>query len=255
MSVGFECYRIGDLLLDAGTQEVSRNGTIVPVPRLSFKLLLSLVRHAPNVVSTTQLEEEVWAGLVVDRGTVNKRVLLLRKALGEEKGDDPYIAVIRGSGYRLIAPVERIDVSPEENVEQEKSPESLYKRSSSAVRTASYWLLGVVAVLALYQGFQDTGIDNTGPGQTVSGTQESQSAPMVYSQKSVAVLPFVDMSEGKAHQYLGNGIAEEVINLLAGMNGLSVAARTSSFAFRETSLSAVDIAQDLKVGTILEGSI
>ncbi|NOR19252.1 MAG: tetratricopeptide repeat protein, partial [Xanthomonadales bacterium] len=137
----------------------------------------------------------------------------------------------------------------------EKSPESLYKRSSSAVRTASYWLLGVVAVLALYQGFQDTGIDSTGPGQTASGTQESQSAPMVYSQKSVAVLPFVDLSDGQAHQYLGDGIAEEVINLLAGMDGLSVAARTSSFAFRETSLSAVDIAQDLRVGTILEGSI
>ena len=102
--MGFECYRIGDLLLDAGTQEVTRNGTVVPVPRLSFKLLLSLARHAPNVVSTQQLETEVWAGLVVDRGTVNKRVLLLRKALGEDKGTDPYIAVIRGSGYRLMCP-------------------------------------------------------------------------------------------------------------------------------------------------------
>ena len=106
--MGFECYSIGDLLLDAGTQEVSRDGTVVPVPRLSFKLLLSLARHAPNVVSTAQLEKEVWAGLVVDRGTVNKRVLLLRKSLNEEKDDDPYIAVIRGSGYRLISPVERV---------------------------------------------------------------------------------------------------------------------------------------------------
>ena len=119
--MGFECYRIGDLLLDAGTQEVTRNGTVVPVPRLSFKLLLSLARHAPNVVSTQQLETEVWAGLVVDRGTVNKRVLLLRKALGEDKDTDPYIAVVRGSGYRLIAQVDRIDASPE-TPDQEDSP-------------------------------------------------------------------------------------------------------------------------------------
>jgi len=253
--VGFECYRIGDLLLDAGTQEVSRNGTVVPVPRLSFKLLLSLARHAPNVVSTAQLEKEVWAGLIVDRGTVNKRVLLLRKSLDEDKADDPYIAVIRGSGYRLITPVERIDASPEEHVEEQKSPESLYQRSSSAMRTVSYWLLGIVAVLALYQGFKDSGIGITDHSRDGGAVLENQATAPVYSQKSVAVLPFVDLSEGKAHQYLGDGIAEEVINLLAGMEGLSVAARTSSFSFRESTLNAVDIAQDLKVGTILEGSI
>ena len=107
--MGFECYSIGDLLLDAGTQQVTRDGTVLPVPRLSFKLLLSLARHAPNVVTTKQLENEVWEGLVVDRGTVNKRVLLLRKSLSKDLGEDPYIAVVRGSGYRLVVPVERID--------------------------------------------------------------------------------------------------------------------------------------------------
>jgi len=57
------------------------------------------------------------------------------------------------------------------------------------------------------------------------------------------------------HQYLGDGIAEEVINLLAGMDGLAVAARTSSFAFRDSTSTAVDIAAKLRVGSILEGSI
>ena len=98
--MGFECYRIGDLLLDAGTQEVKRDGVALRVPKLSFKLLLSLARHAPNVVTTEQLEREVWEGLVVDRGTVNKRVLLLRKVLGKPSGDDTYVAVVRGSGGR-----------------------------------------------------------------------------------------------------------------------------------------------------------
>ena len=253
--MGFECYRIGDLLLDAGTQEVTRNGTVVPVPRLSFKLLLSLARHAPNVVTAQQLETEVWAGLVVDRGTVNKRVLLLRKALGEDKGDDPYIAVIRGSGYRLIAQVDRIDASPHTPVEEDKARQSWYRRSSSAMRTASYWLLGMVAVLALYQGFQNTSFTTVDPG--VEGDAVTHTHPMlpVYSQKSVAVLPFVDLSDGQVHQYLGDGIAEEVINLLADMDGLGVAARTSSFAFRDSSSTAMEIAEKLRVGTILEGSI
>jgi len=253
--VGFECYRIGDLLLDAGTQEVTRNGTVVPVPRLSFKLLLSLARHAPNVVSTQQLETEVWAGLVVDRGTVNKRVLLLRKALGEDKSTDPYIAVIRGSGYRLIAQVERIDPSPDTSVQEDTARQNWFQRNSSAIRTTSYWLLGLVAVLALYHGFQSTFFTTVEPGVEGDATTHTQSMLPVYSRTSIAVLPFVDLSDGKTHQYLGDGIAEEVINLLADMDGLGVAARTSSFAFRDSSSTAGEIAARLRVGTILEGSI
>jgi TolB-like protein/DNA-binding winged helix-turn-helix (wHTH) protein/Flp pilus assembly protein TadD len=253
--VGFECYRIGDLLLNAGTQEVSRDGTVVQVPRLSFRLLLSLARHAPNVVSTQQLEKEVWEGLVVDRGTVNKRVLLLRKALSEDKVEDPYIAVVRGSGYRLVVQVERIDVSPDETTQEDKSPQNWFQRKSAAIQMASYGLLGIVAVLALYHGLQHTVLDTVEPGNEGDVATGPQAAPPVYSQSSVAILPFIDFSDGQAHQYLGDGISEEVINLLAGMDGLEVAARTSSFAFRDTSLTAMEIAQELKVGTILEGSI
>jgi len=250
--VGFECYRIGDLLLDAGKQEVSRNGAAIPVPRLSFKLLLSLARHAPNVVSAQQLEQEVWEGLVVDRGTVNKRVLLLRKALSEDKDDDPYIAVIRGSGYRLIAQVERLDPFPDEPARGDSTPQNWYQRNSGAVRTLSFFLLGIVVILALYQGLRNTPSGSTEPG--AEGDAITQTQP-VLPVNSIAVLPFVDLSDSQAHQYLGDGIAEEVINLLAGMDGLGVAARTSSFAFHDTSSTAVEIAAKLRVGTILEGSI
>ena len=251
--MGFECYSIGDLLLDAGTQEVSRNGSAVPVPRLSFRLLLSLVRHAPNVVSIQKLEEEVWSGLVVDKGTINKRVLLLRKSLGEDKGQGPYITVIRGSGYRLDIPVERLSDSPERESPKEAEPQTWYQRSSSTIRTTSYWLLGLVAVLALFQGFQRAPSGSFNPDAGIEASEAQQA--VIYSRQSVAVLPFMDLSDGVDHQYLGDGIAEEVINLLAGMEGLEVAARTSSFAFRDTSLTAMEIADDLHVGTILEGSI
>jgi len=253
--VGFECYRIGDLLLDAGTQEVSRDGNIVPIPRLSFRLLLSLARHAPNVVSMQQLEQEVWAGLVVDRGTVNKRVLLLRKALHKDHSDDPYIAVVRGSGYRLIVPVERISLPPSEPSQEKEDSQERLSRSSNRLRTLSIWVLGIVALLAVAHGIQIMFFNTSEPVLTNESATEVQAPPVVYSQNSVAVLSFVDLSDGNAHQYLGDGISEEVINLLAGMDGLSVAARTSSFSFRDSSLNAMEIAQKLKVGTILEGSI
>ena len=250
--MGFECYRIGDLVLDAGTQEVTRNGSPVPVPRLSFKLLLSLVRHAPNVVSTAQLEQEVWSGLVVDRGTRNKRVLLLRKALGEDKGKGPYITVIRGSGYRLNIPVERVDSEHEKAEQQEEEPKASYQLDSRSIRKISYWLLGLVVIFALYEAIQNRPSEKKA---TEAVQSELQKPTAIFDRRSIAVLPFVDLSDGKEHQYLGDGIAEEVINLLVGMEGLEVAARTSSFSFRDTSLTAMDIADDLHVGTILEGSL
>ncbi|MBT8074237.1 MAG: hypothetical protein HKP21_11065, partial [Xanthomonadales bacterium] len=219
--MGFECYRIGDLLLDAGTQEVTRNGVAVPVPRLSFKLLLSLARHAPNVVSTEQLELEVWSGLVVDRGTVNKRVLLLRRALSDGKAgeQDPYIAVVRGSGYRLIVPVERVLPSSGEAVAEETGEPNWWQRNAGFFRTVSYSLLGIVALLALYQGFQNADTDSITASPAGSAQALAPDAA-VYSRTSIAVLPFVDLSDDGIHQYLGDGLAEEIINLLAGLEGL-----------------------------------
>ena len=188
--MGFECYRIGDLVLDAGTQEVTRNGSPVPVPRLSFKLLLSLVRHAPNVVSVETLEQEVWRGLIVDKGTINKRVLLLRKALGEDKGEGPYVTVIRGSGYRLDVPVERVASEREKTAPPKEGSQAWYQRSSSAIRTISYWLLGIVAILALWQGIQDKSPGT--PGSAGNINQPTAQPEVTDDRRVLAVMPFVD---------------------------------------------------------------
>lgn len=252
--MGFECYRIGDLLLDAGTQEVKRDGVALRVPKLSFKLLLSLARHAPNVVTTEQLEREVWEGLVVDRGTVNKRVLLLRKVLGKPSGDDTYVAVVRGSGYRLIAQVERVECPSVGGAQDDGEGSEPVQSKSELRRRFSYGLLGILAIATVYYVTQSTifsRVENNDSALTIS---QPQSAAVIYSPTSVAVLPFMDLSDGHEHQFLGDGIAEEVINLLAAMDELDVAARTSSFAFRDTNLTALEIAPRLKVGTILEGS-
>jgi TolB-like protein/Flp pilus assembly protein TadD len=74
------------------------------------------------------------------------------------------------------------------------------------------------------------------------------------SGSSIAVLPFADMSVEGNQAYLGDGVAEEILNILAGVDGLQVAARTSSFAFREND-DIRDIASRLGVTYVLEGSV
>jgi len=86
-------------------------------------------------------------------------------------------------------------------------------------------------------------------GSTVTSGAEANASP------SIAVLPFVDMSAEHDQQYLGDGIAEELLNALASIEGLNVAARTSSFSFHGKSVTMSEIGDTLHVRHVLEGSV
>jgi adenylate cyclase len=80
-------------------------------------------------------------------------------------------------------------------------------------------------------------------------------APGAIDPGSIAVLPFVNMSADKDNEYFSDGISEELLNVLVAVDGLSVASRTSSFAYKGRDLGAAAIAGELKVAHILEGSV
>jgi adenylate cyclase len=73
--------------------------------------------------------------------------------------------------------------------------------------------------------------------------------------RSIAVLPFLNMSGDVENEYFAEGIAEELLNVLVRVEGLGVASRTSSFAYKGRDMGAVAIARELNVGHILEGSV
>ncbi|HST28912.1 MAG TPA: tetratricopeptide repeat protein [Rudaea sp.] len=79
--------------------------------------------------------------------------------------------------------------------------------------------------------------------------------PAKATDASVAVLPFADLSEAKDQDYFCDGLAEEILNALASVNGLRVASRTSSFRFRGGTADAREIGKTLRVGAIMEGSV
>lgn len=93
-----------------------------------------------------------------------------------------------------------------------------------------------------------------GAGWWAVRTVDPGAAFTVASDRSIAVLPFADFSPDGDQSYLGDGVAEEILNLLAGIEGLQVAARTSSFAFREND-DIREIANRLDVAYVLEGSV
>jgi TolB-like protein len=86
-------------------------------------------------------------------------------------------------------------------------------------------------------------------------TTQQNAAPLPADVKSIAVLPFVDLSQNKDQEYFGDGISEELAGTLARIEGLRVAARTSSFSFKNTAIDVHVVGQKLNVGSVLEGSI
>jgi TolB-like protein/Tfp pilus assembly protein PilF len=83
----------------------------------------------------------------------------------------------------------------------------------------------------------------------------ADAAPVAILANSIAVLPFLDMSADKDQEYMSDGLAEELLNLLAQIPALHVTSRTSAFAFKGKSVAISDIARQLNVAHILEGSV
>jgi TolB-like protein/Flp pilus assembly protein TadD len=90
--------------------------------------------------------------------------------------------------------------------------------------------------------------------QKTAGDAASTAAPAV-SEQSIAVLPFVKMSDEKENEFFSDGISEELLNLLAKIPQLQVTARTSSFAFKGEKIGIAEVARQLHVAHVLEGSV
>ena len=92
-------------------------------------------------------------------------------------------------------------------------------------------------------------------GANAAGADSTLSAPIDESVPSIAVLPFVNMSDDAANEYFADGIAEELLNVLSKIRGLRVASHTSAFSFKGGKVDIPTVAQKLNVATILEGSV
>ena len=118
-------------------------------------------------------------------------------------------------------------------------------------QSASLFSVLLLAMGGLGYGLWSFYADRLESGLETVAEERVFSAP----ENSIAVLPFADLSEQGDQAYLADGVSEEILNLLAQVDGLNVAARTSSFAFRESKEDIREIGRLLNVSTVLEGSV
>jgi TolB-like protein/DNA-binding winged helix-turn-helix (wHTH) protein/tetratricopeptide (TPR) repeat protein len=238
-----ETYRVGDLIVDVGLQRVSGPAGDIALPKLSFELLLALVRRAPDFVTNDELSSLVWQDVVVSPETVTKRVNLLREALGDDSARPRYVAGLRSRGYRIVAPVDR---GPDHGVPTESGKADPGRRQTGLRISILAAALAVLAALAwltspLWRGKPGVATPSAIPQVVASGT-------------TVAVLPFENLSPDPADAYLAVGVPEMVLDRLSTVPQLTVIALGSSFDNADWSSGPRDIGRRLGAQFLVEGS-
>jgi TolB-like protein/DNA-binding winged helix-turn-helix (wHTH) protein len=250
-----DTYLVADLRVDVGRQCVSRGEVDVALPNLSFRLLVALIHGAPNVVSNDRLMELVWPGQVVSPETLNKRVKMLRDALGDDVRDPRYVAGVRSRGYRLIATVETaaaaIAAASTQLFDSRSPPAAMPVQPAAATKfpygrrlawSAAAFIIIVAGALAF---LRLKSVDH--PARGADATSASKIA--------VAVLPFENISADSADGYLALGVPEMIISRMSQSQGMSVVARSSSFSLSTKALDSRAIGRRLNAAFLVGGSV
>jgi TolB-like protein/DNA-binding winged helix-turn-helix (wHTH) protein/Tfp pilus assembly protein PilF len=267
-----EVLLVGDLHVEVGQQRVTRAGIEITLPNLSFELLLALIRVAPKFLSNDLLMARVWPGQIVTPETVAKRVNLLRMALGDSAQEPRYIAGVRGRGYRLVAAVSPA-VAPASPVEDPVSAPALVtqpnelstgdalpvKPRAVTTKTRRMWwfvlpvLLAVIVAIAI--GMRMVNTSRIVGAQSITENPLRETTAIGARARTVAVLPFDNISADAADAYLAQGLPEMILNRLSRIERLSVIARNSSFAIPTKNIDSSEIGRRLNSGYLIGGSV
>jgi serine/threonine-protein kinase len=244
-------YAFGRFRLDRTHRTLTCDGTIVKlVPRL-FDLLLYLVENPGRVIEKDELLSAVWGRRIVEESNLSQAISGLRKVLQAEGAADTMIVTAPGRGYRFAASVTlETDAAapfalPFTRLETEADVPAIPMRASPWWRSRhSARLAGLGSLVAACLGLW-----------LWHATRQAPPPPFAPPPHSVAVLAFSNMTGDPTQTYFSDGLSEELINALARLDALHVAARTSAFSFRDSHATIADIGRRLNVGAVLEGSV
>jgi TolB-like protein/DNA-binding winged helix-turn-helix (wHTH) protein/Tfp pilus assembly protein PilF len=244
--------QIDDRVIDLESGQVHHRGEVTQLPPRLLTLLNYFVENGSRVLSRDDLIEGVWGHLeAATDDSVNVAVSALRRAIGDDRRPHRVLKAVPRRGYLFESDAwqELDDEKAAAPIASEAAPaagpEPRPAASRRPVRVGLVALvLAAVAGLAWLQPWR--GSDSTpGTGQELAAS----------TGRSVAVLPFADMSTAGNQGAFADGLVDRIIHMLTLSPELAVVARTSSFAFRDTDAGIGQIAEKLDVETVLEGSV
>ena len=228
VTIGKWTFHADSLLLECSDNSVKLE------PRVAY-LLYYLAENAGAPVSRAELTDRVWSGMVVSDEALTGAVNKLRNAFGDDSHHPTVIKTIPKVGYQLVADVQ----FPSSTSDKDQSEAA----ANNKFAFAAYVLIGLLVVAGALFIIQRTGTTETPP------ILESPEKP------SIAVLPFINMGADPSQQYFADGITEDLITDLSKISALFVISRNSVFFYKGTKVNIQQVAEELGVRYILEGSV
>ena len=241
-------YRFLDFTLDPRRQLLIHGADEIRLRPRTYDVLVHLVTHAGRVVGKSELMESVWKDVAVTDDSLVQSLMEIRRALGQAEG---IVKTVRGRGYLFDTGVEMVtkDGVPTQGQDphRDQTPDSSARDETSTNRPGLSSALVVVAVIA--------GIAAIVWWIGLSARREASASAPTGTIRSIAVLPLQNQSRDQEQEYFADGITDELITQLGKIGSLRVISRTSVMRLKGTRKALAEIAQDLNVDAVVEGSV
>lgn len=273
-------YRFGEFCLDAVERRLQRCGVEIPLAPKVFDTLLLLVENSGHLIEKEEFMRRLWPDIFVGDDALARNISILRKVLGESSESQSAIATVSKKGYRFVAEVshngtqaqaqdfqtadlwdiaravQELPAAPSSHPEPSNGNETSASGIPLPLTASSVPWRGipfVVFTLALgfLAGLFTFYLLHPGPfiSHRVFGMNPTTSI------HSIAVLPLQNLSADPAQEYFSDGMTDTLIADLAEISSLHVISRTSTMRYKKSGKSLPQIARELNVDGIVEGTV
>lgn len=212
---------------------LSRNGSPVDLEPRAQDLLRHLLENPGRVISRDELCEHLWDGRVISDAAISTQIRSVRKALDDDRERQRFVKTHPRRGFSFVG---EIATDPLSSGADAPRPAQARRRGSAMVIASAFLVLAAAAVLWFGGVEPEDGLHKPrGP--------------------SIAVLPFENLSGDPTKDYLADAFNEELITDLSRIRDAFVISRSTSFTYRGKEVGAAELATDLGVRYVLEGSI
>ena len=273
-------YEFGAFQLDPVKRLLRRlDGTPVPLTPRVFDTLLYMVEHHDSVMDKERIMEAVWPDSIVEENNLAQAIWKLRQVFGETPGSHSYIVTVPGRGYRFVAEVNKrngniVSRGPADSTTTPTSIQGpteadptadrhrLLRKARRGTSPSNWRILGaaIAAIIVLglaalfFVRYRSLPASVRAPSSPAPA-DAVLSVPARIAEKSIAVLPFENRSDEKENAYFADGIEDEILTRLSNIADLKVISRTSTRQYQSKPANLREIAKQLGVANILEGSV
>lgn len=244
--------RFGPYEADLHSRELRKEGTRLRLQAQPFQLLAMLLERPGELVTREEICQKLWStDTFVDFDhSLGTAINKIREVLNDSAGEPCYVETLPRRGYRFIAQVTSVDPEPAPESPEPRPLEPAEPLATLATRARLFYsAVGVCLAVSVLVVVIGANFRSWRPRLT---SAENGAPPQV---KSIAVLPLVNLSNDSEQQFFADGMTDELITNLARISSLRVISRTSAMAYLGTRKPAAQIARELGVDALVEGSV